>query len=1013
MAQTITESRTLRLFGVSTAQASAVLRQAAAEGCPGLRLMGRDGELAVRFAAGGLNAAAICNNWEKRLREQFGPAVFSGDATDLPQAALDAFLKEEFLFCTADKDTGALLEPLLKNLPQASSVYDFGQESWAHPRKAKRIEPPSAWLRRWPACPVQPVAGRAAAALKVSEADFALAFLPAQDRHPAFALLADERSAWVKALNQSQAAPAQAGLWLLDMARRAAMGLPQADGVQMFRLGKEAPALVADPEQTPAPQPAPPAASPSGPVEPLRLAPDPDPQPTRIAPDRPDEAPPRPSEPTGVIRLEPVGRNARLEQAAQAMYGLVDEDAVPDTEPPVPRKKGGYWGRILAAVFFLLVVAVAAAAGLYYWNSLGEAPAWRSYGTAGFDANAISYLERAQAKDEQVAGYLALPGMTGSLIYTDGQAQNDAPAGAALAAEESAAAPERVCYAPGADPAAAASHSMVLCPAQALRELGGLDQLDAVQNNSAFTLYTGTSEAAAYRYKVAAVFYWDPAEEGEGAFDLADFTDLSDENRFMDFVVGVKARSLFDMPVDFEEGDSFVSLVADAAEPDGTKLVVVGRQVRQQETRSVDTANIAPTTDPLLTAAMYAASGSAMPDLLELMKTWVNWFGGRNQTNADLQIEAGMPEEEIRLDAVLDSLGEVPDLEDLMPTMEPDPTPHPTVNLDDENWGGGTGDTGLPPETTLPPVTTPNPTPNPTPDTTQNPEPTSIPDGGGQTTEPTPVPSPEPTPAPVAATINVTMNGTPQTMDLNECLAMIVMNEIGSSAPAEAQKAQAIAAHSWILSQGTAYPSVAGRTPTDSVRANVAQVAHIVVASGSTVAFTPYHASCAGGTTSSADVWGGYRSYLVEVDSPYDASTATNWQTTETYSSATVAARAKEKLGVDLTGDPSTWLEITSTTTYGYVKGIRIGTVTKSGTYLQSTLLGSQIDIDGRKRTIRSPAFTVQYDAGRDAFVFTVRGYGHGVGMSQWGAIGYARAGWDYSQILAHYYPGTTLVTVG
>ena len=33
--------------------------------------------------------------------------------------------------------------------------------------------------------------------------------------------------------------------------------------------------------------------------------------------------------------------------------------------------------------------------------------------------------------------------------------------------------------------------------------------------------------------------------------------------------------------------------------------------------------------------------------------------------------------------------------------------------------------------------------------------------------------------------------------------------------------------------------------------------------------------------------------------------------------------------------------------------------------------------------------------------------------MSQWGAIGYARAGWNYSQILAHYYPGTTLVTVG
>ena len=38
--------------------------------------------------------------------------------------------------------------------------------------------------------------------------------------------------------------------------------------------------------------------------------------------------------------------------------------------------------------------------------------------------------------------------------------------------------------------------------------------------------------------------------------------------------------------------------------------------------------------------------------------------------------------------------------------------------------------------------------------------------------------------------------------------------------------------------------------------------------------------------------------------------------------------------------------------------------------------------------------------------VVTGRGWGHGVGMSQWGARGYARHGWSYRQILAHYYPG-------
>ena len=44
-------------------------------------------------------------------------------------------------------------------------------------------------------------------------------------------------------------------------------------------------------------------------------------------------------------------------------------------------------------------------------------------------------------------------------------------------------------------------------------------------------------------------------------------------------------------------------------------------------------------------------------------------------------------------------------------------------------------------------------------------------------------------------------------------------------------------------------------------------------------------------------------------------------------------------------------------------------------------------------------------------FLLDGRGWGHGVGMSQWGAEGYARHGYAYRRILAHYYPGTTLAT--
>lgn len=50
---------------------------------------------------------------------------------------------------------------------------------------------------------------------------------------------------------------------------------------------------------------------------------------------------------------------------------------------------------------------------------------------------------------------------------------------------------------------------------------------------------------------------------------------------------------------------------------------------------------------------------------------------------------------------------------------------------------------------------------------------------------------------------------------------------------------------------------------------------------------------------------------------------------------------------------------------------------------------------------------------GGTVFLLSGRGWGHGVGMSQWGARGYAQHGWNWPRILAHYYPGTRLSTTG
>ena len=55
--------------------------------------------------------------------------------------------------------------------------------------------------------------------------------------------------------------------------------------------------------------------------------------------------------------------------------------------------------------------------------------------------------------------------------------------------------------------------------------------------------------------------------------------------------------------------------------------------------------------------------------------------------------------------------------------------------------------------------------------------------------------------------------------------------------------------------------------------------------------------------------------------------------------------------------------------------------------------------------------FTPPALKGTPQFVLTGHGWGHGVGMSQWGAYGYAQKGVTYDKIVAHYFPGTKLDT--
>ena len=119
-----------------------------------------------------------------------------------------------------------------------------------------------------------------------------------------------------------------------------------------------------------------------------------------------------------------------------------------------------------------------------------------------------------------------------------------------------------------------------------------------------------------------------------------------------------------------------------------------------------------------------------------------------------------------------------------------------------------------------------------------------------------------------------------------------------------------------------------------------------------------------------------------------------------------------EYLGIDLSEVPvEDWFTVESYTSGGYNDEMTVGgysTVQKSG----SSAFRTGAAITGRilrenVLNLRSACFT--WEERGDSIVFTTKGYGHGVGMSQWGAIEMAKQGYSYVEILEHYYPGASI----
>ena len=217
-----------------------------------------------------------------------------------------------------------------------------------------------------------------------------------------------------------------------------------------------------------------------------------------------------------------------------------------------------------------------------------------------------------------------------------------------------------------------------------------------------------------------------------------------------------------------------------------------------------------------------------------------------------------------------------------------------------------------------------------------------------------------------------------------------------------ALKAQAVAAYTYVRyhnQRGTSPSVVAKDTVSDEVQDAVDQVIGEAIYYDGEYINATFCASNAGQSMDAEHVWGGYLPYLVSVESPGDT-TLKAYGATESFSEEEIADYIADYCGINpySYGDPEDWFSDPEYINGHYVDSILVCGQQLSGREVRENLLEAKIN---------SAAFEVDYSDG--VFTFTTYGYGHGVGMSQQGADYYAMQGWDYVDILTHYYTGTTV----
>lgn len=272
-----------------------------------------------------------------------------------------------------------------------------------------------------------------------------------------------------------------------------------------------------------------------------------------------------------------------------------------------------------------------------------------------------------------------------------------------------------------------------------------------------------------------------------------------------------------------------------------------------------------------------------------------------------------------------------------------------------------------------------------------------------------------------------TESGKVERLDFEDYVKGVVSGEMPSDFHIEALKAQAVAARTYSLSsmlkaQKSSNPKAHPSAPLcDSTHCQVyrspaqlktlkgkewissggkkvskavdATKGELLYYKGTLVEQALFHSSSGGKTENSQDVFASAVPYLVSVDSPYEDN-ATHFNEKNSFSISKFSAKIKSSFpSINFGSISKSNIKIVSRSNGGRVEKVRIG---------KGIIEGRNV-----REALGLPSANFDINISDNTITFTSKGFGHGVGMSQYGAYGMAERGYDYKKILSHYYSGT------